>query len=103
MLKAAKLGSRFSIWDLLVLTAAIAMMLALPFSAMEVLFIGAVLIVEIGVLLIIPLWIIYSRRSEAVDGGERIIGQLLLRIFAVAVFVAVFGMVAITCRQPGLV
>ena len=103
MLKAAESGFRFSIWDLLVITAAVAMMLALPFAAMEVLLIGAVLIVEIGVLLIVPLWIIYSRRSESVEGGERIIGQMLLRIFLVAAFVAAFGILALTFRQPGFV
>ena len=94
---------KFSIWDLLVLTACIELMLALPSRAMEVLLVGALVVVEIGILLIVPVWIINSRRSESVEGGERIINQLLLRIFAVAVFVAVFGLLAMTFLPPNLV
>ena len=75
-------------------------MLGLPVAAMEIVLTGAMTVVELGILLIIPVWFFNSRRSEPVEGGERIISQLLLRIFAVAFFVAVFGLLALACRQP---
>ena len=97
---AASLRFSFSIWDLFVVTAAVALMVALPAAAMEILLTAAVLVVELGVLLIVPFWIINSKRAESAEGGERIVSQILLRVFAVAVFVAVFGFAAVACRQP---
>lgn len=97
---AANLNFSFSIWDLFVVTAAIALIVAIPAAVLEVLLIAAVLVVELGILLIVPFWIFNSKRTESVEGGERIINQLLLRVFAVAVFVVVFGFAAAGSQQP---
>ncbi len=94
---------RFTVWSLFVATTLVASLFALPVEALENLLAAALVVVELGLLLIPSVLLIGSRRSKPMGHGERLFNQLLLDMFATAAFVTVVGFAAIACKQliPG--